>query len=66
MSTDADGLRDLFVNVAGTDEIVEEQSEGVDHGAEEHDENVDVANAVDDGLDGAIEGQEAGGGASLE
>ncbi|WP_435097556.1 hypothetical protein [Halarchaeum sp. P4] len=66
MSTDADGLRDIFVSVAGDEEIVEEQEEEINHGAEERDENIDVARAVDDGLNEAIEGQEAGGGASFE
>jgi len=58
---DDDRLREVFVRVAGTDEIVEEQAEEISHAAEEADEEVDVAHAVDDGLTGAIEGQEAGG-----
>ncbi|MBP1955488.1 hypothetical protein J2752_002411 [Halarchaeum rubridurum] len=66
MSADTDGLREVFETVAGTDEVVEEQHEGVDHAAEVRDENGAVAHAIDDGLTEALDGQESGGGASFE
>ncbi|GAA0300443.1 hypothetical protein GCM10009066_13240 [Halarchaeum salinum] len=66
MATDADGLREVFETIADTDEVVEEQREAINHGAGVDDENDAIAHAIDDGLNGAIEGQEAGGGASFE
>lgn len=58
MSKSTSDLRDLFLEVSETDEVVEEQ-EGEDVGPRVADEDdLGLEDAVGDGLDDAIDGQE--------
>lgn len=60
MSSNADDLRDLFVEVTDEETVVEERAETPSHDPIEDDDEF-LASATEDGLEDAVEGTELGG-----
>ncbi|SDJ73256.1 hypothetical protein SAMN05216226_10874 [Halovenus aranensis] len=58
MATNTDTLRDLYLDVAGEETITEQQRDQFSHDPIEDDEVATVSAAVEDGLDGAVDGAE--------